>query len=63
MIEHILIYTNRIRGLVKSKALHEQVTSMQHIVSQLKANKDQVQKEIEQLKQRVNQLINDITVG
>ena len=52
----------RIKGLVKVKALHEQVASMEKIVGQMKANKEQVQKQVHQLRQRVDQLINDITV-
>jgi phage shock protein A len=53
----------RIRGLVKVKALHEQVASMEKIVGQMKVNKEQVQKQVQQLRQRVDQLINDITVN
>jgi phage shock protein A len=53
---------NRIRGLVKAKALHEQVASMVNIVEQMRVNKEQVYQQINQLKQKIDQLINDITV-
>lgn len=53
----------RIRGLVKAKALHEQVASMQKIAEQMKANKEQVYQQIQQLKQRIDQLINEIAVS
>ena len=53
----------RIRGLVKVKALHEQVASMEKIVGQMRANKEQVQKQVQQVRQRIDQLIHDITVG
>ena len=52
----------RIRGLVKVKALHEQVASMEKIVGQMKVNKEQVSKQVQQLRQRIDQLINEITV-
>ena len=55
-------YAPRIRGLVKAKALHEQVASMEKIASKMKVNKEQVYQQIHQLKQRIDQLINDITV-
>ncbi len=45
------------------KALHEQVASMEKIVGQMKVNKEQVQKQVQQLRQRIDQLINEITVG
>jgi phage shock protein A len=48
---------------VKVKALHEQVASMEKIVGQMKVNKEQVHKQVQQLRQRIDQLINDITVG
>ncbi|CAF1462018.1 unnamed protein product [Adineta ricciae] len=54
-------YAPRIRGLVKVKALHEQVASMEKIVGQMKVNKEQVSKQVQQLRQRVDQLINEIT--
>lgn len=57
-----IIVLLRIRGLVKVKALHEQVASMEKIVGQMKANKEQVQKQVQQLRQRIDQLIHDITV-
>lgn len=57
------MYICRIRGLVKVKALHDQVASMEQIVGQMKANKDQISKQVKKLKQRVDQLIYDITVG
>ena len=54
---------HRIRGLVKTKALHEQISAMEQITERMKVNKEQVHQQVEQLKQRVNQLIADITVG
>ncbi|CAF4877025.1 unnamed protein product, partial [Rotaria sp. Silwood1] len=54
-------YAPRIRGLVKSKALHEQVASMEKIAAQMKANKEQIYKQIHQLKERVDQLIHQIS--
>ncbi|CAF0806431.1 unnamed protein product [Adineta steineri] len=54
-------YAPRIRGLVKVKALHEQAASMEKIAGQMKANKEQVHKQVQQLRQRIDQLINDIT--
>ncbi|CAF1034350.1 unnamed protein product [Rotaria sordida] len=54
-------YAPRIRGLVKVKALHEQVASMEKIVGQMKFNKEQVYKQVQQLRQRIDQLINEIT--
>ena len=51
-----------IRGLVKAKALNEQVASMDKIVGQMKTNKEQVYKPVQQLKQRIDQLIKEITV-
>ncbi len=54
---------NSIRGLVKAKALHEQVASMEKIAAQMKANKEKVHKKIHELKQRIDQLIHDITVS
>ncbi|CAF3259292.1 unnamed protein product [Rotaria socialis] len=54
-------YAPRIRGLVKVKALHEQVASMEKFVTQLKANKEQVYKQVHQLRQRIDQLIHEIT--
>jgi len=54
---------NRIRGLVKAKALHEQVGSMETVAGKMKVNKEQVYQQIQQLRQRVDQLINDITVS
>ncbi len=54
---------NRIRGLVKAKALHEQVGSMENVAGKMKVNKEQVYQQIQQLRQRVDQLINDITVS
>jgi hypothetical protein len=57
------ILFNRIRGLVKAKALHEQVGSMEKIAGKMKVNKDQVYQHIHQLKQRIDQLINQITVS
>jgi phage shock protein A len=48
---------------VKVKALHEQVASMEKIVEQMKINKEQIYNQVQQLKQRINQLINDITVS
>jgi myosin-6 len=54
-------YAPRIRGLVKAKALHEQVGSMEKIAGQMKVNKEQVYQQIHQLKQRIDQLINQIT--
>ena len=53
----------RIRGLVKAKALHEQVASMAKIAEQMKVNKEQVYQQIHQLKQRIDQLINQIAVS
>ncbi|CAF4623128.1 unnamed protein product, partial [Rotaria sp. Silwood2] len=53
-------YAPRIRGLVKAKALHEQVASMEKIAAQMKVNKEQIYQQIHQLKQRVDQLINQI---
>ncbi len=47
---------------MKVKALHEQVASMEKIVGQMKVNKEQVYKQVQQLRQRIDQLINDITV-
>lgn len=52
----------RIRGLVKAKALHEQVAGMEKIATQLKANKEQIYEQIHQLKQRIDQLIHQIAV-
>ncbi len=49
--------------MVKVKALHEQVASMEKIVGQMKVNKEQVHKQVQQLRQRIDQLINDITVS
>ncbi|CAF0722947.1 unnamed protein product [Adineta ricciae] len=54
-------YAPRIRGLVKAKALHEQVASMENIAQRMKSNKEQVYQQIHQLKQRIDQLINNIT--
>ena len=48
---------------MKTKALHEQITAMEQITERMKVNKEQVHQQVEQLKQRVNQLIADITVG
>jgi hypothetical protein len=36
---------------------------MEKIVAQMKANKEQVQKQVQQLRQRIDQLLNDITVS
>ena len=58
----VLFYV-RIRGLVKVKTLHDQVASMEKIVGQMKVNKEQVSKQVQQLKQKVDQLIKEITVG
>jgi hypothetical protein len=52
-----------IRGLVKAKALHEQVASMEKIAAQTKVNKEQVYQQVHQLKQRIDQLIDQITVS
>jgi peptidoglycan hydrolase CwlO-like protein len=61
---YLLIFIfHRIRGLVKVKALHEQVASMEKIVGQMKVNKEQVHKQVQQLRQRIDQLINEITVS
>ena len=57
------VFCFSIRGLVKVKALHEQVASMEKIVAQMKVNKEQVQKQVHQLRQRIDQLLNDITVS
>ncbi|CAF1109907.1 unnamed protein product [Adineta steineri] len=54
-------YAPRIRGLVKVKALHEQVGSMENIAGQMKVNKEKVHQQIQQIKQRVDQLIHLIT--
>ena len=54
---------HRIRGLVKAKALHEQVAGMEKIAGQMKANKEQVYQQIHQLKQSIDQLIHDIAVS
>jgi hypothetical protein len=48
---------------VKAKALHEQVGSMENVAGKMKVNKEQVYQQIQQLRQRVDQLINDITVS
>ncbi|CAF3308813.1 unnamed protein product [Rotaria socialis] len=53
-------YAPRIRGLVKAKALHEQVAAMEKIASQMKTNKEQVYQQIHQLKQSIDQLIHEI---
>ncbi|UJR27958.1 hypothetical protein I4U23_009216 [Adineta vaga] len=53
-------YAPRIRGLVKVKALHEQVADMEKIVGQMKINKELVLKPVKQLSQRIDQLINEI---
>lgn len=58
----LFFYSFSIRGLVKVKALHEQVASMEKIVGQMKVNKEQVQKQVQQLRQRIDQLIQDISV-
>lgn len=55
-------YAPRIRGLVKAKALHEQVASMEKISGKIK-NKEQVHQQMHQLRKRIDQLINDITVS
>ena len=55
-------FLRRIRGLVKAKALHEQVAGMEKIATQMKANKEQTYQQIHQLKQRIDQLIQQITV-
>lgn len=55
-------FAPRIRGLVKSKALHEQIKAMEQLIVPMKINKDQIQKQIEDLRHRIDQLINDITV-
>ena len=62
---HVGFYSSmfRIRGLIKVKTLHEQVASMEKVVAQTKTNKDQIQKQVQQLKQRVDQLIKEITVS
>lgn len=57
------IFSCRIRGLVKAKALHEQVAGMEKIATQMKANKEQMYQQIHQLKQRIDQLIHQITVS
>lgn len=44
------------------KALNEQVASMEKVVGQMKMNKEQIAKPVQQLKQRVDQLIHEITV-
>jgi phage shock protein A len=49
--------------LVKVNALHEQVASMEKIVKQMKVNKEQVYKQVQQLRQRIDQLTHEITVG
>jgi outer membrane murein-binding lipoprotein Lpp len=36
---------------------------MEKIVGQMKVNKEQVSKQVQQLRQRIDQLINDITVN
>lgn len=36
---------------------------MEKIVGQMKVNKEQVQKQVQQLRQRIDQLINEITVN
>jgi len=54
-------FAPRIRGLVKSKALHEQIKAMEQLIVPMKINKDQIQKQIEDLRRRIDQLINDIT--
>ena len=64
-IRMFLVYKRfapRIRGLVKSKALHEQIKAMEQLILPMKINKDQIQKQIEELRQRINQLIDNITV-
>ena len=53
----------RIRGLVKAKALHQQVASMEKIAGQVNDNKEKIYKKIHELKQRIDQLINQITVS
>lgn len=55
-------FAPRIRGLVKSKALHEQIKAMEQLIIPMKINKDQIQKQIEELRHRINQLIDNITV-
>lgn len=55
--------SRRIRGLVKAKALYEQVASMEKIAGQAKVNKEQIHQHVQQLKQRIDQLINEITVN
>ncbi|CAF4576658.1 unnamed protein product, partial [Rotaria sp. Silwood2] len=54
-------YAPQIQGLVKVKALYEQVSSMEKIVRQMKLNKEQVYKSVQQLRQRIDQLVNEIT--
>ncbi|CAF0726267.1 unnamed protein product [Didymodactylos carnosus] len=54
-------YAPRIRGLIKVKALHAQVASMEQIANQMKINKEQVVKQVQQLQQRVDELIGKIT--
>ncbi|CAF4187090.1 unnamed protein product, partial [Rotaria sp. Silwood2] len=54
-------YAPQIQGLVKVKVLYEQVSSMEKIVRQMKLNKEQVYKSVQQLRQRIDQLVNEIT--
>ncbi|CAF4851043.1 unnamed protein product [Rotaria sp. Silwood1] len=54
-------YASQIRDLVKVKALYEQVSSMEKIVRQMKFNKEKVYKSVQKLRQRIDQLINEIT--
>ena len=61
--KYFSFFVCRIRGLVKAKALHEQVASMEKIAGQTKVNKEQVSQQVHQLKQRIDQLINDISVN
>lgn len=51
-----------IRGLVKTKALHEQIKSMEQLILPIKGNKDQVKKQIEDLRQTIDRLIGAIMV-
>lgn len=49
--------------MVKTKALYEQVASMEKIAGQLKVNKDQIYQQIHQLKQRIDKNIHEIAVS
>lgn len=57
------ILYHRIQGMVRAKALHEQVTSMEKVAAQMKSNREQVYQQIHQLKQHIDQLIHQIAVS